>query len=494
MTAAAAPLIRLAAIARDFGSVRALQGVDLDIDAGRMLGIVGHNGAGKSTLMQIIAGTLPASSGAIAVAGAPIPAYGVRAAHALGIRCVFQELSLCPNLAVFENVGIMHRSLRGAGWRGRARRLIRASLDAIFPGHGIDPDRQVSSLSIGERQIVEIARAFSETEEKVRLVILDEATASLAGHAATQLLDFTRAARARGIACVFISHRLAEILAYADDIVVLRDGGIVGTAPASGLDEDRLVAMMGEVRAPAGRDAGGARSAGVPRVEAAGQDGESLPLRVHAGEIVGLAGLAGHGQRAFLHRVFAAARHRERGLAVNGSIAHVSGDRASEGIFPLWSVMRNISAGALGRLSRFGLIDPAAERALAEAWARSLAIRTPSVSHLATHLSGGNQQKVLVARALASGADILLLDDPTRGVDVGTKRELYARMRAHAAGGHAILWYTTENAELAECDRVYVFSRGRITDAIDRDAYSEDRVIRASFASAPPGGGFARAG
>lgn len=479
-------LVVLSAIARHFGSVRALAGVDLDIDAGRMLGIVGHNGAGKSTLMQILAGTLPPSSGTIAIGGEPVGiGYDVRRAHALGIRCVFQELSLCPNLAVFENARIMHRSLHGLGWRRRAKHLIRASLDAIFPGHGIDPDRQVSSLSIGERQMVEIARAFSETDEPVRLVILDEATASLAGDAAKQLLDYTRKARERGIACVFISHRLSEILDYADDVVVLRDGGIAGAAAASSLDEGKLVEMMGEVHGDGARATRQAAKVGALRVEETGSEGKSLPLTLRAGEIVGLAGLAGHGQREFLHRVFAAATQRERGLTVDGTMAYVSGDRGNEGIFPLWSVMRNITVGMLDQLGKGGLIDPGAERKVAEDWVESLAIRTPGVFHLATRLSGGNQQKVLVARAFASGADILLLDDPTRGVDVGTKRELYARMRQHAAEGHAILWYTTENAELPECDRVYVFSRSRITDEIDHEDYSEDRVIRASFAAAP---------
>jgi ribose transport system ATP-binding protein len=263
--------------------------------------------------------------------------------------------------------------------------------------------------------------------------------------------------------------------------VVLRDGRIAGAAPARGLDEGALVEMMGEMRSEAALEHATAARTGPVRMEGMAHAGDKYPMVLRQGEIVGLAGLAGHGQREFLHRVFAAASRRDLRVKVSGSVAYVSGDRANEGVFPLWSVARNISIGLLGRLTRGGLIDLRAERRLAEDWRRELAIRTPDIDRPAVNLSGGNQQKILVARALASGADILLFDDPTRGVDVGTKRELYARMRQHADAGHAVLWYTTENAELPQCDRVYVFSRGRITDAIDRADYAEERVIRASF-------------
>ncbi len=477
-------------LSRSFGAVRALAGVDLAIPPGRMVSVVGHNGAGKSTLMQVLAGTLAADSGSLRVAGQDVTAhYDVRRAHALGIRCVFQELSLSPNLRVFENVRIMHHALRGFGWRRRARRLIRDMLGEIFPGHAIDPDRPVNELPIGERQMVETARAFTETDVAPRLVILDEPTSSLDVRAAEQLLHYTRSARARGIACVFISHRLAEVLTHTDEVVVMRDGKVVGSSAATGLSEQRLVEMMGMVRAETPATVTTIdRHAGVDTSDRVRDTTRAMPLVLRAGEVVGLAGLAGHGQRDLLLSVFASARHRVSGMSVRGSVAYVSGDRQSEGVFPLWSVAENLVVGSLSQLGRFGLIDLGAETRLAADWQERLSIRTPDMDSQITDLSGGNQQKALVARAFAAGADIVLFDDPLRGVDIGTKGEFYAHVRRQAEGGRAFLWYTTENAELANCDRVYVFYQGGITDVIARADLTEERVIRSSFREGAPVG------
>ncbi len=468
------PLIALGGIQKRFGGVQALAGVDLLIRPGQMVSIVGHNGAGKSTLMQVLAGTLAADAGTLVIDGQDrFGAYDVRRAQAHGVRCVFQELSLCPNLRVYENARIMHGALRGFGWRKRARALIAAALDEVFPGHGIDPDATVGDLPLGQRQMVEVARAFTETDTKVRLVILDEPTSSLDAAAADQLMRFTAAARARGVACTFISHRLAEVLTHTDAIVVMRDGAVVGGGPASDFTHETLVEMMGIVRTQAGpAPAAQSTTSHAVRVE----DPSGLVAR--AGEVIGLAGLAGHGQRDLLLHVFAKAAH--------GSAAYVSGDRQAEGVFPLWSVAGNITAGLFGALSRAGFIDLRREAATAGDWRDRLAIRVPDVRHPITSLSGGNQQKALVARAFASDAEVILLDDPLRGVDIGTKRELYAHVRQEAAQGRCFLWYTTENEELVHCDRVYVFYNGGITDEIDRADLTEDRVIRSSFREGAP--------
>ena len=475
--------VRLSGISKSFGAVRALAGVDLAIRSGRMVSVVGHNGAGKSTLMQILAGTLAPDAGEIRVAGHAVgDGYGVRRASSLGIRCVFQELSLCPNLSAAENTRVFHPALAGPGWRRRARRLIGDALQAIFPGHGIDPRRPVGELPIGQRQMIETARAFTETDHPVRLVILDEPTASLDATAAEQLLRYTGEARARSIAVVFISHRLPEILGHADEVFVMRDGQVVGSGAADGLTEAQLVEMMGVVRGEEPAHAPGWRGVGEQiRVEQPARADAPFRVQLRAGEVVGLAGLAGHGQRTLLQAVFDAAFHPAASLSVKGSVAYVSGDRRTEGIFPLWSVGHNTTISWFRALARLGFLNPAREAALAEEWRTRLAIRTPDIGRPITSLSGGNQQKVLVARAFAAAADIILFDDPLRGVDIATKRELYQHVRRAAEAGRAFLWYTTENTELVNCDRVYVFYRGTITDEIAHADLTEERVIRASF-------------
>ncbi len=477
MTDEKPPLVSLTDVAKTFGQVRALAGVDFTVHPGRVIAVMGHNGAGKSTLMQIIAGTLPRDGGTFAVQGKSVSwAYHVPEAHGLGIRCVFQELSLCPNLTVTENTKLMHRGLRGAGWRARARDLILAKLDEIYPGHRIDPDRPVGTLPIAERQMVETARAFTETDTPVRLVILDEPTSALDARAAAQLLSYARKARDAGIAILFISHRLDEIFAHTDDLVIMRDGKIVGGGATSAFTPATLVEMMGMVEAE--RDAARVAdiSADAPiRVSAGGG------LQARAGMIIGLAGLAGHGQRQLLQDIFDKAQGRgPADISVNGTLAYVAGDRQREGLFALWSVGRNITVG-LRSLARRGFIDLAREVVVADTWRERFAIRVPDTGMAVTGLSGGNQQKVIVARAFAREADIVLLDDPLRGVDVGTKRELYSQIRDAASGGRTFLWYTTETAELENCDVVYVFYQNRISAVIPRGELSEQRVIEASF-------------
>jgi ribose transport system ATP-binding protein len=486
------PLVALSAIAKRFGAVRALAGADLTIGAGEFVGIVGHNGAGKTTLMNVLSGTLAADSGSMLFDGADVTVgYDVHRAHALGVRCVFQELSLCPNLRGFENVRVTHPALRGWGWQKRAGSLIAEALSDVFPGHGIDPSAVVGELSIAERQMIEVARAFTVVDVPVRLVILDEPTSSLDAHAAEQLLRYARSATQRGISCIFISHRLGEVLSYSDRVVVMRDGSVAVAGPAAGLSREALIDAMGIVTGAQTESRGAARATGdaaAPQrvgVRPSAQTGIGLTLR--AGEIVGLAGLEGHGQLELLLAIFAAATHRDAAVEVDGAVAYVSGDRQRDGIFPLWSIERNTTISDLAKLARFGILSSRRETKLATYWRSRIAIRAPSVETSIMSLSGGNQQKVLVARAFAADAQIVLFADPLRGVDVGTKRELYELVRAEAQVGRSFIWYTTETDELWNCDRVYVFYRGAITDVIEHRDLSEERVLRSSFAevSAP---------
>jgi len=472
-------LVELDGLEKRYEAVRALDGVDFRVAAGEVLGLVGHNGAGKSTLINVLAGTVVPDAGRIAVAGLDLTrGYDVVTATDRGIRCVFQELSLCPNLTVAENTRIVHRSIRGRGWQTRARGLITSALDAIFPGHGIRPDRRISDLSIGRRQMVEIARAFTETETPVRLVILDEPTSSLDSTAAEQLLGYVRRRQADGVATILISHLLGEILGAADRVVVMRDGKVVADRGAAGLSRDDLVGLMGHVADQPGEGQGRRRLEAVAVLDGPGPGGRHR-LELRRGEVVGLAGLAGHGQTAALLDVY----DRPRDFAAVGKLAFVAGDRQSDGVFPLWSIKDNIAVRSFPALRRGGLLDEAAVSRLAEDWKKRIGIRTPDVKNPILSLSGGNQQKVLFARALASDATIILMDDPMRGVDVGTKSEVYALIRQEAAAGRSFLWYTTELDELVHCDRVYVFREGEIVAHLEQDEITERAVLQASFRS-----------
>jgi ribose transport system ATP-binding protein len=486
MSGPPSPIVELDGVEKSFGAVRALAGVDLAVAQGECLGLVGHNGAGKSTLMQVLAGTLAPDGGRVVVGGQDLGrGWGVTAAHRHGIRCVFQELSLCPNLTVAENARVFHPAIAGPGWRARAGRLIGEMLDRIFPGHGIAGGDVVGDLALSRRQMVEIARAFTQTDAPADLVILDEPTSSLDAHLARQLLDFVRSFVGGGGSCILISHLLGEILSASDRIVVMRDGRVVDARPAGGFTRDSLVAAMGTVAKaePGGPSAAASARIGAVRVRArpaAQEDGRELV--VHEGEVVGLAGLGGHGQTEMLIGIFDAARGRRRGAEVHGSVALVAGDRQSDGIFPLWSIAANITVGSLARMVRGLLIDPGAEAALAGEWQGRIGIRTPDMGANILSLSGGNQQKALFARALGSDATTLLMDDPMRGVDVGTKQEVYAIIRAEARGGRAFVWYTTEMDELSHCDHTYVFRNGRIVADLPRGELTEEKVLAASFA------------
>jgi ribose transport system ATP-binding protein len=440
--------------------------------------------------MQVLAGSLAPDAGRLLFAGRDVTrGWSVREAQRVGVRCVFQELSLCANLTLAENMHVAQPA-RGLAWRRRAGAKVTGSLDRIFPGHGLHPHDVLGELPIGQRQMVEIARAFTEGAGPVELVILDEPTSSLDARAARQLLQHLRAFVAQGRTCVLITHKLGEIFEAADRVVVMRDGRIVDDVATASTDRRRVVAAMGQSEQAAAsaeaqhdRDTGGERA---PVAWVAAGPQERHALRAARGEVIGLAGLAGHGQTRLLLRLHDAARggRADPGVQVRGRVAFVAGDRQADGLFTLWSIARNMSLPSLARFRRRGLIDPAAERAAVERWRERMGLVTPDVSLPILSLSGGNQQKVLFARALGSAAEIILMDDPMRGVDVGTKRDVYALIAAQAREGRTFLWYTTEFDELFHCDRVYVFANGRIVGEIERPALSEAHVLALSFQEA----------
>ena len=489
MAQALETIVRLDGVEKHFGAVRALDGVDFAVDAGECVGLVGHNGAGKSTLMNVLAGTAAPGAGRIVVGGEEESAWSPARAARAGVRCVFQELSLCPNLTVAENARVFHASLRGLNWRRRAGALIVGKLDEIFPGHGIGAGDLIHDLSIGRRQMVEVARAFTVTDEPVRLVILDEPTSSLDGHTAGQLLAFMRRSVANGVSCILISHILGEILANCDRVLVMRDGKVVAADRAGAFNRDSLVAAMGgaEGRAldapAAGQNPARGEAPVCVRARPQSQRG-GLELVAHQGEVIGLAGLAGHGQTALLLRIFAAAARRQPGVEVTAPMALVAGDRQSDGIFPQWSIAQNIGVRSIRSFRVGPFISAGREAALASFWRAKIAIRTPDLNNNILSLSGGNQQKALFARALGSDARIVLMDDPMRGVDIGTKLEVYDLIRAEARAGRTFLWHTTETEELKNCDHVYVFRDGAIVADLKRGELTEERVIQSSFKEA----------
>ncbi|RVE89859.1 sugar ABC transporter ATP-binding protein [Sinorhizobium meliloti] len=464
-----------------FGAVKALDGVTLRVMPGECVGLVGHNGAGKSTIVSVINGGLTPHHGTVTSDGERQERYGINAARERGVRCVFQELSLCPNLSIVENTRLVHRTLGGFGWRSRAAKIIEKSLDAVFPGHGIDSGQTVGDLSIAERQMVEIALAFSDAGTPARLVILDEPTSSLDASLARQMLDHVRRFIAAGGSVIFISHILHEILETADRIVVMKDGRVVAERPAHRFDHHGLVEAMGSVAKAETRQRPVRDQSAAPVIlshQAAG-----IPFTARTGEIIGLAGLAGHGQTELLLALHAA-RSGNWLPQSNPLVTFVAGDRRLNGVFELWSILRNFSIASLGDMSRRGLVLEAGEKTRGTAWKERIEIRTPDLNSRILSLSGGNQQKVLFARALATRAPIVLMDDPMRGVDVGTKQEVYAIIREEAAGGRTFIWYSTEMDEVCLCDRVYVFREGRITAELGGDAVDEANIISASFEGA----------
>ncbi|WP_413194892.1 ATP-binding cassette domain-containing protein [Pararobbsia alpina] len=495
------PIVALAGIGKTFGQVRALADVDFAFHAGECVGIAGHNGAGKSTLMAVLAGVFPPDHGTVSIDGQASTAYDANAARAAGVRCVFQELSLCANLNVAENMCIVHPELRGRGWRSRATSLMVAQLDAIFPGHGIKGNELVADLSLTQRQMVEIARGFTVTDAPVRLVILDEPTSSLDAHTADQLLTFIRRAADAGISTILISHMLREIERVADRVMVMRDGTVVSVLPREGLTQDSIIRAMGqhiEVRNAPSEAKAAAQSGAGPRYAWKVGPAGRVAIDAARGEVVGFAGLAGQGQSEALLAIYRLATRR----GAHERVAFVAGDRARDGVFPLWSIAQNLdirwlfgghapipsaqssdtSGSAQRPVSQARMwLDPEATRSLVTTWREKIGIRGAAMTSGILSLSGGNQQKVLFARALASDADLILMDDPTRGVDIGTKRDIYELVRAEAARGRTFIWYTTEDDELAYCDRTYVFRSARVTRVLAAHECTEDALLAASF-------------
>ncbi|GJM36827.1 MAG: ABC transporter ATP-binding protein [Acidimicrobiales bacterium] len=486
-----------------YGHTIAADKVSLEIYPGEMVSIAGHNGAGKSTLAKIIGGIVNRDAGEIIVNGESLPNPNtVRAARASGVALAFQEITLFPDLRVFEHVGAADLSEVDFGWRRRAQRDIKRQLDAMFPTHGISPQALVASLSLAQRQMMQIALSTVHPDG-IRLLILDEPTSALSDDLATDLFAYLRRERdENGLSVVLVSHKIADSLNHSDRTVVMRDGAVVVDRPTSELTVRQLMTDMGAPPDAETPEAGEATEATDDSddtrdvvVSVSGLSWRGLAdvaCTVRAGETVGLAGLESNGQRDLLEAVwrsrrFLKPRRIRSAVTVAGSIAYVSGDRQTEGLFPLWSVGRNMTIGTLSTLSRLGLVVPKKESYETSTWIEQISIKATAVDSIGS-LSGGNQQKVLLARGMSQAPDLLILDDPFRGVDITTKAEAYRQLQDLADGGTAILWFTSENRELLECDRVYVLREGEVSAELKSGQLTTDQIILASFSETDDGG------
>ena len=488
------PIAALGGITKAFGPTVANDRIDFSVSPGEIVGLVGGNGAGKSTFMRVLCGAVRPDAGTIALTGVAMDTafYNAAAAQAGGIRMVHQELSLCVNLTVAENFYLEAPEAAAArpGWRAVYRARARAALDAVFPDNAIDVDRPVGDLPIGQRQMVEIARAAAVPG--LRLMILDEPTSSLGPERSRQLRAFVQASARNGLAFIFISHKLHEIVDVASHVVVLRNGRVAWTGDVGGTSVDALVGMMGgRIGVPARHDTGSATAGGAVLVRIRGALTEALgrDIDLRAGEVVGLAGLEGSGQKDLLHAIFAPSGGSDAAVMPTGPASFVSGDRQREGVFPLWSVLDNIALGRIAKRALAGILSPKAEQAAALGPADRLRLDPARLGSDILTLSGGNQQKALMARALVGSEPTILLDDPTRGVDVGAKADFYGLIRAVADDGRLVVWHSTEDGEFLNCDRVLVFAQGCVVADLAGAAVSEDAIVQASFA-----GGTAKSG
>ncbi len=492
--------LSLSGIRKHFDAVVAVADVGFDVHPGEVHALVGENGAGKSTLMKVAVGFHQPDAGTIDVAGERVTFASIRDAEAAGIAIIPQELDQFLDLTVAENLFVGRRRPRSR-WGGIDRETMdevaRATLAKL--GVSLDVRSSVRYLSVAQRQIVAIARALVD---EARVVIMDEPTAALSEREADRLFRIVQELTSSGVGVVYISHRLEEIFEISDRVTIMRDGEHVATEPTADLDAERLVRLM--VGRPMSelyrREAGEAGEVALELEELSLPGAfEEVSLTVRRGEVVGLAGLIGAGRTEVAQAVFGAAPAATGAIRVHGrevritrpseamrlGIAYVPEERGSQGLVREFSIARNISLASLRNLVRRGLVDRRRERALAERFASTLTIRGAGLDAPVSRLSGGNQQKVVVSKVLAREPDIVLLDEPTRGIDVGAKSEIYELIDRLAADGKAVLVISSELVEvLALSDRVVVMREGRVMGELARDEADQERVMALATATA----------
>ena len=480
-------------ITKRFPGVLALDGVSFAVERGTCHALIGENGAGKSTLGKILAGVYTADSGQLLRDGQPIAPHSPLAARQLGIAMVHQELAFCPNLSVAENLSLGDLPRR-AGFVDRAALRARARAMLATIGAEIDPDTLIGTLSTGREQLVQIAAAVGTGAQ---IIVMDEPTSSLSAAETADLFRLIRVLKGRGLTLIYVSHRMDELFALCDNITVLRDGRHIATESIAATTPARVVTQMIGRELIAQTPAHLTRELGTVRLEinALASPGKfsDIALSVRAGEIVGLAGIVGAGRSEVVQAVFGldpeatgAIRIHDRLLPL-GSVEHaleagvglVPEDRKRQGLVLGLNCRENTALASLPRLSTFGWMRRSTERSLAERYAKRLRLKTPSIDALTAGLSGGNQQKIALAKWLARDCDVLLIDEPTRGVDVGAKAEIYQLLDELACEGKALLVVSSELPELIGlCRRILVMREGRLAGEVPRADFSEAALMR----------------
>jgi rhamnose transport system ATP-binding protein len=495
MNAGETPIIALADASKSYGAVRAVRDTSIAVRPGEVRALVGENGAGKSTIVRLLAGVTRPDTGAVLVDGEPADFHGPADARDAGIAVIYQEPTLFPDLSVAENV-MMGRQPLTAGRRIDRRALhdqVQGLLDRL--GVRLDADQPVRGLSIADQQIVEIAKALSFD---ARVLIMDEPTAALSGVEVERLFGVVQTLRDRGAGVLFISHRLDEVLAICTTVTVLRDGEVTHEGAASELTTDELVRKM------VGRELTqlfpkveaeiGPRVLEVSRLTREGVFTD-ISFEVRRGEIVALAGLVGAGRSEVARAIFGVDRRDAGSVSVNGvevrngspaaamaaGIGLVPEDRRQQGLVMDLSVERNLTLTRLHAIGRMGVIGAGAEQRAARGWAERLQIKLHRFGDPVAFLSGGNQQKVVLGKWLATDPTLMIIDEPTRGIDVGTKAEVHRLMSELAAQGLAVLMISSELPEvLGMADRVLVMREGRLVAELSREEANEETVVRAA--------------
>ncbi len=495
-----APLFRMEGVSKRYGGVRALEKAELVVNAGSIHAILGENGAGKSTLIKIMSGVVTPDEGRLVLDGREVSFASPKAANDAGIVCIFQELSLIPDLSVADNIIISNPPKRFGMIDRRAQRRLAEEALARAGATDIHPSALVKDLPLSRRQMVEIAKALAR---KPRILILDEATSALTAADVTKIIGVLKRLREEGLALLYISHRMHEIEELADECTVFRSGQNVATFKAGTKTDNEVIEMMiGREYShvfPAKRPLDSTKA---PVLEARNLSWtnrlKDISLAVRPGEVVGLGGLDGQGQRELLLAFFGVLRGMSGDILVEGKkttlsspkaasrdeigMALIPEDRKTEGLMLPMTVRDNLTFAALDRVSRAGIIDRSVEQARIDEMIKLLAIKTASPDIPVGALSGGNQQKVVIAKWLMRTPRIILLNDPTRGIDVGTKQEIYQLLRDLADAGAAIIFYSTDYDELIGCcDRVLVLYDGAVRRELVGDEITEHALIASAL-------------